>query len=241
MTGFKDLMLIFSIYFFLGWAIETVYVSTIEKKIINRGFLTGFFCPIYGFGSILIIGTAKWIEDFFRYTYSALLFNVLVAVVLVTALEYITGYILEKIFNYKWWDYSNEPYNLHGYICLKYSLFWGGLAFLLIHVIHPVILDIVDSIPNAGKSYLAILLLVYFVADTTKTVVETLDLRKVILNASTISAKKYYEKIIRYKRFFLAFPRLLKLNAGMLNCDIRSILNDRMDKIKVELKSRFLG
>lgn len=240
MSGFKDLMLLFSIYSFLGWAIESVYVSLIERKIINSGFLTGFFCPIYGFGSILIIGTARWIGDNFSYTYSTLLLNVLISIVLVTALEYITGYLLEKIFNCKWWDYSHEPLNLHGYICLKYSLFWGALAFLLIQVINPAIIDGIYSIPGNVRSYVAVILLVYFIVDTTKTVVETLDLRRVILNATTISYKKYYEKIIRYKRIFLAFPRLLILNAGLLNRDIRSILNDRMDKIKVELKSRFL-
>ena len=71
-------------------------------------------------------------------------------------------------------------------------------------------------------------------------VMEALDLRKVILNYSNVSANRYYEKIIRYKRFFFAFPRLFILNASIINRDIRSILNDRMDKIKVELKSRFL-
>lgn len=240
MTGFKDLMLLFSIYSFIGWTIESIYVSTRERKFINRGFLTGFFCPIYGFGAILIIGTAKWIGENYRNTYTSLIFNILVAVVLVTALEYITGFLLEKIFNCKWWDYSHEPFNLHGHICLKYSLFWGLLAFLLIQVIHPVILEGVCSISETARGYLAVLMLIYFLADTAKTVVDTLDLRNVVLNATSVSSNKYHEKIIKYKRFFLAFPRLLKLNTGLLNRDIRSILNDRVDKIKVELRSRFL-
>jgi uncharacterized membrane protein len=76
-------------------------------------------------------------------------------------------------------------------------------------------------------------------ADTAKSVFGALDLRVVIINYTNFSVNKYYEKIIQYKRFFLAFPRLLILNAGIINRDIRSILNDRMDKIKVELKSRF--
>lgn len=224
----------------MGWVIESIYVSICERKIINRGFLTGCFCPIYGFGAILILGTVKWIGDKFENEFTVLIVNLLVSVVLVTSLEYVTGFLLEKIFNCKWWDYSYEPYNLHGYICLKYSLFWGLLAFLLIQVIHPIVLGFVYSIPDTAKGHLVAFLLVYFLADTTKTVAETLDLRNVILNASTISFNKYYEKIIRYKRFFLAFPCLRILNTGLFNRDIRNILNDRVDKIKVELKSRFL-
>jgi len=240
MTGFSDLTLFFSIYSFLGWVIESIYVSINERKLINRGFLTGCFCPIYGFGAILILGTVKWIGDNFENIYMALIVNLTVSIILVTALEYVTGFLLEKIFNCKWWDYSYEPFNLHGYICLKYSFFWGLLAFLLIQVIHPIIQGFVYSISNTTKSHIVALMLVYFLADTVKTVVETLDLRNVILNASNISFNKYYEKIIKYKRFFLAFPRLRILNTGLFNRDIRSILNDRVDKIKVELKSRFL-
>lgn len=240
MVGFKDLMLFFAIYSFLGWTMESIFASINERKVINRGFLTGFFCPIYGFSAVLIIETAKWIGVNFENTYTALAANVLAAIILVTALEYITGFLLQRIFNCKWWDYSDNAFNLHGYICLKYSLLWGLLTFLLIQVIHPVIAEGVYSIPDAFRSYLAAILLLYFLADTAKSVVDTLDLRKVILDASNISSNKYYEKIIQYKRFFLAFPRLLILNAGMIYRDIRSILNDRMDKIKVELKTRFL-
>lgn len=240
MAGFKDLLLFFAIYSFLGWTMESIFASINERKIINRGFLTGFFCPIYGFSAILIIEAAKWAGSISENTVAALAMNILLAIILVTVLEYITGFLLEKIFNCKWWDYSRNAYNLHGYICLKYSLFWGLLTFILIKVIHPVIAESVHSIPDAYRNYLSVFLLLYFLADTARSVVETLDLRKVILDASNISSNKYYEKIVQYKRYFLAFPRLLILNAGMLNRDIRSILNDRMDKIKVELKSRFL-
>lgn len=240
MAGFRDLMLFFAIYSFLGWMMESIFASINERKVINRGFLTGFFCPIYGFGAVLIVETAKWIGDSFENTYMELATNLLAAIILVTVLEYITGFLLERIFNCKWWDYSENALNLHGYICLKYSLLWGLLTVLLIRVLHPAVAEGVYSIPAALRSYFAAFLLLYFAADTAKSVMEALDLRKVILDASNISSNRYYEKIIQYKRLFLAFPRLLILNAGIINRDIRSILNDRMDKIKVELKSRFL-
>lgn len=240
MVNFNDLLLFFTIYSFLGWAMETVFASINERKVINRGFLTGFACPIYGFGAVLILQSSEWISKVFGNPFTALIINILFAMILVTALEYITGFLLERIFDSKWWDYSENALNLHGYICLQCSLLWGLLTFVLLKVVHPVISQAVFSIPASVKGYLAAFLLLYFLADTSKSVMDALDLRKVILNYPSVSVNRYYEKIIRYKRFFLAFPRLLILNAGIINRDIRSILNERMDKIKVEFKSRFL-
>jgi len=240
MVNFNDLLLFFTIYSFLGWVMETVFASINERKIVNRGFLTGFVCPIYGFGAVLILQFSKWVSDVFENPFATLIINILFAVILVTVLEYFTGFLLEKIFNCKWWDYSHNVLNLHGYICLQYSLLWGVLIFLLLQVVHPKISEVVFSIPSSVKGYLAAFLLLYFLADTAKSLMDALDLRKVILNYSNVSVNRYYEKIILYKRFFLAFPRLFILNAGIINRDIRSILNDRMDKIKVELKSIFL-
>lgn len=240
MEYFNDLLLLFTIYSFLGWTIETAFASINERKIVNRGFLTGFVCPIYGFGAVLTLQSSKLILNYFKNPFESLIINILFAVILVTVLEYITGFLLERIFDCKWWDYSDNALNLHGYICLKYSLLWGILAFLLLQFGNPIVLRMIFLIPAYAKSYLVAFLLLCFLIDTANSVKDALDLRKVILNYSNVSTNWYYEKIIQYKRFFLAFPRLLILNAGIINRDIRSIFNDRVDKIKVELKSRFL-
>jgi uncharacterized membrane protein len=240
MRNVSDLMLYFTIYSFLGWAMESVFASINEKKIINRGFLTGFFCPIYGFGAVLIIESSSIITAHFENYFNQVIINVLIAVVLVTALEYITGFLLEKFFNCKWWDYSNNAFNIKGYICLKYSFLWSGLTFILIQVIHPAVCDAFSYMSEPIKGYLALSLLLYFTVDTIKSIVDTLDLRSVILNTANISVNKYYEKIIEYKRVFAAFPYLLKINAGTVNHDMRGILYERVDKIKIMLKSRFL-
>lgn len=218
---------------------ETIFASINERRLINRGFLTGFFCPVYGFGAALIVQSSKWANIVFGNYFMSLIISVLFSVILVTALEYITGFALEKIFNRKWWDYSNDIVNFQGYICLQCSLLWGLLAFILIQVAHPVISKLVFSIPVSTKGYIATFLLLYLLADTAKSVFGAFDLRKVIFNYSNFSVNKYHGKIIQYKRFFRAFPRLLILNAGIINRDVRSILNDRIDKIKVELKNRF--
>ncbi|MEL1136075.1 hypothetical protein AAC978_12895 [Desulfitobacterium sp. THU1] len=234
-----DIFLHFACYSFLGWILETIYATIIHKKFVNRGFLHGFFCPIYGFGAVLIILCSTWVKTVVPDTLTAVIVSIVVAVILVTTLEYITGFMLEKIFRCKWWDYSEEFANLHGYICLKYSLLWGGLALVLLQVVHPMIAERVLLIPLSIKTALAALLLLYFLIDTIVSVTATMDLRNAILNYSSLPLLKYYEKIFRYRRIFQAFPRLLILNADIFNRDVRSILNETMDKIKTELKSKF--
>ncbi|PYG86895.1 putative membrane protein [Ruminiclostridium sufflavum DSM 19573] len=239
MNAYLDLLMYFSIYSFLGWVMETVFASLKEKKLVNRGFLSGFFCPIYGFGAILIIQSSKLIGAAVEDYSASLITNILLSIFLVTLLEFITGALLEKIFNCKWWDYSSNAANIKGYICIKYSILWGLLAFLLVQVVHPAVVQVVAVIPSVTKGFMAVLFLSYVIIDTGKSVIDALSLRKVILNYSGLSINKYYQKVIKYKRFFIAFPNLLILNAGLVNHDIRSIINDRMDKIKTELKSRF--
>lgn len=236
---FLDLIIYFAIYSFLGWLMETIFASIIERKFINRGFLIGPFCPIYGFGAVMIILGSKLANGIFEQGLTFYVIGILFSVILTTILEYVTGAALEKFFNCKWWDYSDNILNLHGYICLKYSLLWGLLAFLMLQLIHPVILKIYISIPIQAKIYFSIALIIYFFADTIKSVMDIVDLRKVILKYYDFSVNKYYDKIIEYKRIFLAFPQLLILNAGIVNRDVRSVLNGRINKIKDEIKSRF--
>ncbi|MFA5880905.1 MAG: hypothetical protein WC834_01825 [Eubacteriales bacterium] len=190
-----DLLLFFSIYSFMGWMLETIITSINERKLINRGFLNGSFCPIYGFCAVLIILSTSWVNIVFKNHFTALVISILFSVILITVMEYITGYILENVFTCKWWDYSDNAINLHGYICLQYSLLWGLLAFLLVQVAHPVISRNVFSIPMSTKFHTATFLLLYFLIDTAKSVLDALDLRKVILNWSSFSINKYYEKM----------------------------------------------
>lgn len=235
---FLDLFLYFIVYSFIGWVMETTFASIRNRRFINRGFLIGPFTPIYGFGAVLIIQCSNWISGMFEDSFISLFVTVISSTLVVTVLEFITGLLLERVFDTKWWDYSSNAFNFKGYICLKYSLLWGILAFLLIQVVHPVILQIVELIPVTSKGKISTLLAMYFFVDTIKSITDTLDLRKVIINYSDLSVSKYKEKIIKYKRIFLAFPRLLMLNAGIINRDVRSILNGRINKIKTEIKNR---
>lgn len=239
MGTYITLFLFFTIYSFTGWMLETTFASINEQKFTNRGFLKGCFCPIYGFGAILIIKSFSWINVYIKDHYSYIFVSIISSIVLVTILEYITGFILEKLFNCKWWDYSDNHANIKGYICLKYSLLWGLLAFLLIQVIHPLVSNIVLNVPIQIRRYCILFLLVYFTLDTVRSVIDALNLRNLIINYSNFSVKTYYAKIMQYKRFFIACPRLLILNAGIINHDIRRILNDKIYEIKIAVKNKF--
>ena len=239
MNKHSYLVLFFTIYSFMGWTMETIYASKINKKFINRGFLKGPFCPIYGFGAILIISGSNLIKITNSSRFLESIVIILFAIIISTLLELVTGYILEKIFNLKWWDYSKRTFNIKGYICLEYSLLWGGIGFILLKIVHPVLNNQVLQLSDKLVINIAIISILYFLFDTIISVTSILDLRKTIFNHSRLSTQKYYEKILKYERYFLAFPRLLFLNIGIANRDIRKILNDKINKIKNEIKTKF--
>lgn len=131
----------FIIYAFFGWCVEVIYAAVHRGKFVNRGFLNGPYCPVYGFGVIFVILLLLPFKDHIV----VLFFG---SVLITSIIELIAGYVLEKTFHHKWWDYSDRPFNIGGYICLLFSLSWGVACVLVIHVIHPMVVDFVDLIPR---------------------------------------------------------------------------------------------
>lgn len=131
---------IFMIYAFLGWCLEVVYVGLNSGHFVNRGFLNGPYCPIYGFGVLIVVTLLSPLQN-------NLLLLFLGSVLLTSALEFLTGFVLEKIFAQRWWDYSDVPFNLMGHICLKFSLFWGLGCMFVIKIIHPYIMFMINWVP----------------------------------------------------------------------------------------------
>ena len=145
------LMLCFFVYGFLGWCTEVAYATTKQRKFVNRGFLNGPICPIYGVGVTVVVYFLTPYKD------NLILLYVL-STVLVTVLEGLTGYLMDKIFHHKWWDYTNQLLNIGGYVCLIFSLVWGVACVLIVRVIHPVIHKILTFIPHTlGLIMLAVL------------------------------------------------------------------------------------
>ena len=127
-----QLFLAFLTYSFLGWVCETVYCSIGQRKFVNRGFLNGPLCPVYGFGAMAVL-------FFLRPVRENLLVLYLSGVLVTSVIEYITGFLLEKLFATKWWDYSTYRFNIHGRVCLRNSLMFGVLSVIAARVIDPVV------------------------------------------------------------------------------------------------------
>lgn len=157
------LIWIFFIYAFLGWCTEVCYVATVTGKFVNRGFLNGPWCPVYGFGVLIVLTCLEPLAD-----QLALLF--LGSLVLTSALEWLTGFLLEKLFHQRWWDYSDQPFNLNGYICLRFSLAWGLACLFVVKLLHPTVLLLIRLIPHTLGVVLLVLLSAALAVDLAATV-----------------------------------------------------------------------
>ena len=150
--------IIFIIYSFIGWIIDISDIFFHTKKIVNRGFLIGPYCPIYGVGVLLIIFLLK------EFTDTPLALFVLASVICMT-LEYLTSYVMEKWFNARWWDYSDRKFNLNGRICLETTIPFGLGAMIVIYVVQPFIVNLLNKIPNSITIIIGIILMIIFIID----------------------------------------------------------------------------
>lgn len=152
----------FLIYSFIGWCVEVIYHAVTVGKVINRGFLNGPVCPVYGFGSLAVFAAGNCISGS---SVESLSFWPLFAmgVLLATSIELLAGWLLDILFHARWWDYSNKPLNFHGYICLEFSLIWGlGIVFI-VRIMYPSIdrLSAGSIDPRIGWPVLAAIYAVY--------------------------------------------------------------------------------
>lgn len=144
-------ILYFFVYGFLGWCTEVIFAAFKQHRFVNRGFLNGPICPIYGVGVTLVIACLEAFQ-------SNLLLLYISSVILVTVLEGVTGWAMDKLFHNKWWDYSKLPFNIRGYVCLLFSLIWGVACVFIVYFVHPLIHQVLSLIPHtAGIALIAIL------------------------------------------------------------------------------------
>lgn len=162
---------IFLVYAFLGWCAEVAFAAVHHGKFVNRGFLNGPVCPIYGVGMLVVV-TLLW---GLRHN---LILLFLGSAGLTTTLEYATGWILERFFHDKWWDYSDKPFNVKGYICLEFTILWGLAAAFVVGAVHPFVFMIIDKTPFVFGVILMSVLLAAFVTDLVITVTELVKLPK---------------------------------------------------------------
>ncbi|AMM58156.1 TPA: hypothetical protein KNK42_001538 [Clostridioides difficile] len=193
MSTFYIQFLYFVIYSFIGWCCETTYCSVLQKQFVNRGFLNGPFCPIYGFGALAIVAT---LTPFVHTIPLLFLFSIIIT----SIMEYCTSFILEKIFNMTWWDYSKHKFNIHGRVCLENSLMFGVLSLIVMLIVHPIVVDFINSISKNVLFIFAISIEIYFVLDLVITVHTILQLngklKQINLIIKELKDKKEYYKLI---------------------------------------------
>ena len=159
----------FLIYSCLGWCLEVVYAAATTGQIVNRGFLNGPVCPIYGFGMVIVL----FVLTPFEHSTLALYIG---GVILPSALELVGGWALYKLYHTRWWDYSDKPFNIGGYICLEFSLLWGVGTLVMMKAIHPTIAGLVELVPPFIGFLLMCFLYAVYAADVVVTAVAASDL-----------------------------------------------------------------
>ena len=150
--------LLFITYSFLGWLMEVGLILVTKKKFVNRGFLLGPICPIYGYG---VLGILFLIGSDTKDVLAVFLKSILIC----SVLEYFTSYIMEKMFKARWWDYSNKKFNINGRICLETMLPFGILGTFIVYILNPLVLGGIKMIPEMIRNILAIILFIGYIVD----------------------------------------------------------------------------
>lgn len=214
---FYQMVMYFTIYSFLGWVVETLFCSLQSRKFIWRGFLVGPICPIYGFGSLLVL---LLLHPFSENVVLVYVFGV----ILMTGLEYFVSFLLEKIFKKSFWDYSNYRYNLNGRVNLIYSLFWGLLCLVLVYLVHPLFQSVVESLSGKILLTATIIILLSILMDVMYSVRYTL-----VFNRELLSLTALAERIdkLRIDMLEAAEEKRAKLEE-----DLRALLSQQEEKVR---------
>ena len=216
--------LLFITYAIFGWCMEVVGKIIEFKRFINRGFLIGPYCPIYGCGAILMTLLLKNFTD-----NPIILF--LLALVICSILEYMTSYILEKIFHARWWDYSKQKFNLNGRICVNTMIPFGLLGLAMMYFINPFLFRIYNSIEPKTLTIMTVIIFIIFITDMFISIVILSSVRKEnkVLDKDNTEemAKKVHDILVSkgllYKRFSNAYPNVKH---------ITKIVKDNIENLK---------
>ena len=233
-------IVLFAIYSFMGWIIEAVYRSISQRQFINAGFLYGPFIPIYGFGAAFIISLEFSIHHW------PLPIKLIVYGIVLTMTEYFTGFIFEKVFKLNLWDYSDSRFNIHGRVCLLFSLCWTALALIFITFIHPVVLRHVQSLDGSLLRIVSIALLIYGTTDLVFSIATITSFRKKIVylyseyfNLSDAEIENIFNSL---KRLRTAYPNLRRYIDNNIDMEIKSRINtflkSILNKIRLNIEGR---
>ena len=235
--NFYELLWIFIIYAFIGWCAEVGYAALNTGKFVNRGFLNGPYCPIYGCGVVIVVAALTPLKKNLIILFIGSFF-------LTSILEFITGFLLEKVFHNKWWDYSNLPFNIKGYVCLKFSIYWGLACTFIMDIVHPIIYKFITIIPHILGIILISIFMGLFVVDVIITVATILkfnqrlkamdEIAKRIHNISDEIGEKVYENVTAVDSKQAEYKLSLEENF----MEISSEINYRKDQLSEEWQKK---
>ncbi len=233
----------FFIYSFLGWILESLYKSILQKKIVNSGFLAGPFCPIYGYGALIMYFSLRGVTNniFILFLFGMFALSVF---------EYIVGLFLEIVFQTKYWDYSKNKFNIQGRVCLLNSIYWGILGIIFMKLIHPFVEGLVSKIPNTIILILVCVGVIYMLIDTINTTVKLIkinirlkDWEKItediknkieVINAKNSIRFENINKLRRASRYKV----LRKIAEIKQNDQILGILKLKQNETQIKLERR---
>lgn len=235
-----EYFLYFIIYSFIGWCLEVMCKLFQYKRFINRGFLIGPLCTIYGYGVLTIVfligkDTSDILSVFLK------------AIFVCSLLEYFTSYFMEKIFNAKWWDYSTKKFNLNGRICLDTMLPFGILGCLVVYIVHPFVISLVNLIPSNLLNTLASIIFVLFIIDNIISFIVTFKIKNHIKDDNKDNTEYIREEVLKwinnnsilYRRLKTSYPNILinyknKINKRLeekkkINNKLKNIINTKKE------------
>ena len=238
--SFGQMIWIVLVYSFLGWCCEVAFAAVRRGIFVNRGFLNGPVCPIYGFGVLIVLLVLEPVKD----NLALLFFG---SMVLTSALEFFIGFIMEQFFHDKWWDYSENPFNIKGYICLEFSLVWGAACVLVVDVIHPMIFKLICAIPEKLSLWLMVFFTAVLISDAVITLWNMLklpkrlraidELEKAMTAVSDAIGEKVYESVEHSKERSEAFDEKRPELAERRKEAFEDVLEKRSE-INREVKAR---
>lgn len=205
----KILFLLFLIYSFIGWFFEIVETFIKQGKFVDRGFLIGPYCPVYGFGGILMVLLLyRYIDDV------PTLF--IMCTLLFSALEYLTSFLMEKLFNARWWDYSKFKFNINGRVCLEMMIPFGMAGIFVMYIVNPFFMGILNIIPNTILTIITIILAVIFIIDIYISINAMVNIRGTIKKVKRDNTEEITKKVKELllqrgfikRRIIKAFPKL---------------------------------
>lgn len=239
----------FMIYSIIGWMIEVSYHAVTMGKVVNRGFLNGPLCPVYGSGVLMVLMVVDLCGEWFGFetdlSRAKVIELFIIGIIFATLIELIAGFLLDQLFHARWWDYRDRRFNLNGYICLEFSIYWGlGIAFVL-RVIQPVFENIVSSIPVRISWILLSAFYLIFIIDIVLTVLTILKLNKQLEKMRDMEAA--IQKLSGSMSEFIGTSTIKtveKINESQdkvehAKDELKEDIRDRIDKTKADLEDSY--